>query len=194
MHYAIILGYYGIESPIWVWSNREMRIYLAYRYAYIRYHCRDATGLENRFPTAIEALGSINFQLKNSKNLTPEDIYRTTLTSFYEKAELEEEIENVSDKEFYLECGVKSESLIEHINKILEGKKFTTDVILKKRGITMVIPFLTDNSALMYVKSVETVKVMSLMNFNFNFIRQSRPGIIELFVIGLLDYSIRVIN
>jgi len=142
----------------------------------------------------MKKLGDVGCDLKITDNLSPDDIYRLTLTSFCEKDELLCELEDMADKEL---CNheIPSELLINFIIDILGEKKISTDLILadNKEECNMVIPFLTDIDFFVYVESAEHLYLTKL-SFYITQISIKKPTIKKMYVIGLLDSSVHILK
>jgi hypothetical protein len=146
------------------------------------------------FETARSKLKSLSFEVSFDlgKELTPRQIYLTTLTSFYDGTDLEDEIDNAEDKEFEGN-GIPNKKLISGIyDSLKDFEKLKTDVLLQRGNTKVVVPFLTSNSAFIYTMNDHADIADSM--FEASIIHQIDPKIMKVFVIGLLDSSLYSID
>lgn len=194
MKITIIVEKIPVINPTWVWSEREKPIYYCYRYSFIRYSIFRMLGRALLFETARSKLNSLTFEVSFDlgKELTPRQIYLTTLTSFYDGNVLEDEIDNAEDKEFEGN-GIPNKKLISGIYDSLKNSEMLkTDVLLQRGTTKIVVPFLTSNSAFIYTLN-DPADIADPM-FEASIIHQIDPNVMKVFVIGLLDSSLYSID
>lgn len=100
MLFEIILKGEKIEYPIWVKNDIDIKIYHAYKFAYIRYNIRKLLNLDLAHPFCEKKMKSKIYERLISGNGHLRDIYKTVLISFYDNEELEKEFKNSKEKKF----------------------------------------------------------------------------------------------
>lgn len=188
------VGRFPVYYPSWVWSYRERLVYYCYRYSFIRYSILKLLGRTPILDIAKSKLKNVNFEiaLDLGIELTPRQIYLTTLTSFYDGDELDEEIDQADDKEFE-ENGIPNKKQIDAIYKsLVESEDIKTDIIVKIDDTKMVLPFMTSNSA--YIYTMDNPSNISDSIIEASKIRKLFTDIKKVYIIGLLDSSLYSID
>lgn len=184
-----------IEDPTWVWSQKERRVYYAYRYAYIRHRCRNLIGLDNDYDCAVDIIKSCHClsSYEFEGLISPKNVYVLTLTSFYENSELEDEIENANDKEFGDNTTPSLRLINEIVRVVTDEGGLTMDIVIDTDNEKVVIPFLTNKSAFLYSFSQNTMDIKDLADMVFT-IKSRSFHVEKIYIIGLLDSSLQFYN